>query len=63
MLLIGSNNSQNVVGEISGADVIAKKIILVGLNMVTIQSSDLLTTWNLCLYQNISIVQVSNYVN
>jgi hypothetical protein len=50
MLLIGSNTSQSVVGKINGADITAKKIIIVGLDMITIEGSDLLTTWNLCLY-------------
>lgn len=28
----------------------AKKIIILGLDTLTIQNSELMTTWNMCLY-------------
>jgi hypothetical protein len=62
MLLVGPNGSQDLLATIENANIVAVKIIMVGLDVLSIYDSELLTTWKMCLYESINIVSVSSNI-
>lgn len=57
-MLIGSNSSAMM--NVSGASVDAEKIVMVGSSVISIVESEMVTSWNLCLYESLNIISISN---
>jgi hypothetical protein len=62
MFLVAPNNSTTLFSTIDNANVLAEKIIIVGSSALSIQNSNFVTTWELCLYKSIDIISVSSNI-